>query len=210
MKQRKVLFLGPPGAGKGTQAKEVSAQFELAHISTGDMLRAEMGSGSALGQEVKSVVEAGNLVSDELMIAIVKERIAQADCVNGYILDGFPRTVVQAEELGKIASLDMAIEIHVDDEKLVERITQRRSCAQCHAISSAKNVSGDTCPNCGGTLLQREDDKEETVRNRLKVYHEQTQPLIDYYKQRGLLRSVDGDRPINVVRDEIAALLETL
>ena len=210
MKQLKILFLGPPGAGKGTQAKEISTQLSLAHISTGDMLRAERAAGSKLGQQVQSIMDSGGLVPDELVIAIVKERLQKPDCEQGYILDGFPRTVVQAQALDAIVPLDVAIDIEVDDERLVERISNRRTCPACGYITTAKDAPDGVCPLCGAQLIQRDDDQEKTVRNRLHVYHEQTEPLIDYYQKKGILHRVDGDRPVADVRTKIVAVLESL
>ena len=210
MKQLKILFLGPPGAGKGTQAKEISAQFALAHISTGDMLRAERAAGTELGNQVQSIMDSGGLVPDDLVIAIVEERLKKPDCEKGFILDGFPRTVVQAEALDKIVALDAAIDIDVEDEKLVARIGSRRSCTNCGLITTAKDAQNGRCSVCSAPLQQRDDDKEETVRNRLKVYHDQTEPLIAFYGAKGILHHIAGDRPVDTVRADIAGILESL
>lgn len=202
-----LIFVGPPGAGKGTQAKLVCKKFDIPHISTGDMLRAAMREGTELGMKAKEYIDAGQLVPDEVVIGLVKERLAMKDCRNGYLLDGFPRTVAQADELGEITDIDHVIMVDVADEKLVSRIAGRRSCSSCPAIYHVSTYNKMTCRECGGDIIQRPDDREETVRNRLKVYHEQTKPLISYYREKKLLNAVDGDRDIQDVFDDICAVL---
>lgn len=205
-----LVFLGPPGAGKGTQAERVCARFNLAHISTGDMLRQEMRAGTELGSQAKAVVEAGGLVSDAIIIAMVEKRLQAADCKNGFLLDGFPRTIAQADALGRLTAIDLAVNIDVPEAVLVDRISGRRMCAQCGAGYHVSLYAKDTCEKCGAKLYIRDDDKPETVKNRIAAYTEKTQPLIKYYEDKGLLQSVDGSRPLEQVQAEIAALLEKL
>ena len=187
-----IIFLGPPGAGKGTQAQLLTKELGIPQISTGDMLRKAMREGTKTGLEAKRYVESGGLVPDEVVIAIVKERLAEDDCKNGYMLDGFPRTVFQAEELSKFAKIDVAVDLDLPDEVIVQRLSGRRVCPVCNATYHISQLGGSTaCKNCGAELIQRKDDSEETIRNRLKVYTEQTAPLIDYYRGKGILRVVD-------------------
>ena len=187
-----IIFLGPPGAGKGTQAQLLTKELGIPQISTGDMLRKAMREGTKTGLEAKRYVESGGLVPDDVVIAIVKERLAEDDCQNGYMLDGFPRTVYQAEELSKFAKIDVAVDLDLPDEVIVQRLSGRRVCPACNATYHISQLGGSTvCKNCGAELIQRKDDSEETIRNRLKVYTEQTAPLIDYYRGKGILRVVD-------------------
>lgn len=187
-----IIFLGPPGAGKGTQAQLLTKELGIPQISTGDMLRKAMREGTKTGLEAKRYVESGGLVPDDVVIAIVKERLAEDDCKNGYMLDGFPRTVYQAEELSKFATIDVAVDLDLPDEVIVQRLSGRRVCPNCNATYHISQLGGSTvCKNCGAEVIQRKDDSEETIRNRLKVYTEQTAPLIDYYRQKGILRTVD-------------------
>ena len=187
-----IIFLGPPGAGKGTQAQLLTRELGIPQISTGDMLRKAMREGTKTGLEAKRYVESGGLVPDDVVIAIVKERLAEDDCKNGYMLDGFPRTVYQAEELSKFATIDVAVDLDLPDEVIVQRLSGRRVCPNCNATYHISQLGGSTvCKNCGAEVIQRKDDSEETIRNRLKVYTEQTAPLIDYYRQKGILRTVD-------------------
>ena len=203
----KLIFLGPPGAGKGTQAAEVAAKLNIAHISTGDMLRRAVRLGTPTGKQAKETIDAGKLVSDEIVIAMVEERIREADCVNGFLLDGFPRSVHQAEALEGFSAIDCVIEIDVADDKLLSRLTGRRVCKDCQGTFHISQLEKEVCPVCGGALYQRDDDKPETIENRLKVYHTQTAPLIAFYKERGLLKVVDGDdTPVNVTRAIFRAL----
>jgi len=205
----KILLLGPPGAGKGTQAVQMKERLQVPHISTGDMLRSAIARQTELGMQAKSYIDAGDLVPDELVIAIVKDRLAEADCANGYLLDGFPRTVAQAEALDQFAQLDMVLLIDANSEQLVKRISGRRVCPGCGSTFHVSRLQGqNVCPTCGRELIQREDDQEETVRNRLEVYAVKTQPLISYYQARGLLKSVNGDQSVEQVFSDICSLLE--
>ena len=188
-----IVFLGPPGAGKGTQAVRVSAALGIPQISTGDILRRAIKEQTKTGLEAKAFIDAGQLVPDAVVIAIVAERLAQADCQQGFILDGFPRTVPQAVALADITSLDAVVDIDLPDAELVARLSGRRVCLACggtYHVSALKGAT--TCAVCQAELIQREDDKPETVQNRLRVYHEQTAPLIGFYGERGLLKTVDG------------------
>ncbi len=203
----KLIFLGPPGAGKGTQAARIAAACGIAHISTGDMLRAEIRAGTPLGQAAKAVIDRGELVSDEIIVAMVEKRIAFEDCKNGFLFDGFPRTVAQADALAGITPVDAVVNIDVPGERLVSRISGRRMCPDCGAAYHVDSYALDTCA-CGGRLYQRDDDRAETVANRVRVYEKQTQPLIDYYAQRGLLCTVNGDDAIDCVTQSIQDVLK--
>jgi adenylate kinase len=210
-----LILLGPPGAGKGTQAEFLQQKFKLAKLSTGDMLRAAVRRSTELGKKADAVMKAGQLVSDDIMIALIRERIANTDCENGFILDGFPRTIGQAEALdGMLATmqkpLTMVIELTVDDAVLVERIAGRFSCTVCgagyHEQFKKPKVEG-VCDTCGATIFtRRKDDNRETVASRLEAYHAQTAPLLPYYKERGILKSVDGMADIADVTREIDGL----
>ena len=202
-----VIFLGPPGAGKGTQAVRMCERLGIPQISTGDILRRAMREQTPTGLAAKSYVDKGQLVPDSVVIDIVRERLAQEDCAGGYLLDGFPRTVPQAEALAQFAHIDAVIDIDVSDEKLIERLSGRRVCPACGGTYHISHLKGDTCEKCGGKLIQRDDDKAETVLSRLSVYHAQTAPLIDYYDARGLLRKVDGSAPMD---DCFSAILSAL
>jgi len=210
-----IVFLGPPGAGKGTQAKILIDKFGIPQISTGDMLREHRAKGTELGKKAQEYMDKGQLVPDEIILGMVKERLSQPDCAKGFILDGFPRTVAQAEALDKILSemgkkLDFALALVVPDELLVERLTGRRTCKGCgmmyHIKYKPPKVEGK-CDVCGGELYQRPDDNEETVRNRLKVYHESTAPLIDYYKKQGILKEIDGSKSIEEITAQLLQIL---
>ena len=203
----KLIFLGPPGAGKGTQAERVCEAMSIAHISTGDMLRAEMREGTELGLAAKSLIERGELVGDDVIIGMVKNRVTKPDCKNGFLLDGFPRTVAQADALAGISDIDYAVDIEVPSERLVARISGRRMCPDCGAAYHVSTHAEPTCSKCGATLYQRDDDKEETVMNRLKVYERSTAPLIAYYQNRGILKVIDGDQPVD---DVLKAVLEAI
>ena len=211
----KIIMLGAPGAGKGTQAKQSADKYSIPHISTGDIFRANIKNGTELGKKAKQYMDQGALVPDELTCDLVMDRIQQDDCKNGFVLDGFPRTIPQAEALdaalGKInEKMDYAIDVDVSDENIVNRMSGRRACLNCgatyHLISIPPKVEG-ICDRCGSEIVLREDDKPETVQKRLKVYHEQTQPLIDYYKNQGILKSVDGTQPMDEVFKAIVTIL---
>ena len=211
----KIIMLGAPGAGKGTQAKKIAAKYDIPHISTGDIFRANIKNGTELGNKAKTYMDQGLLVPDELVVDLVVDRVQQDDCKNGYVLDGFPRTIPQAEALDKaLAALgdkvDYAIDVNVPDENIVNRMGGRRACVGCgatyHLVYAPTKTEG-ICDVCGKELILRDDDKPETVQKRLNVYHEQTQPLIDYYTEAGVLREVDGTIDINDVFAEIVKIL---
>lgn len=213
----KLMLLGPPGAGKGTQAKRLEGAYNIIQLSTGDMLRAEVKSGSDLGRQAKEIMEAGGLVSDDLIINMISSRIDQDDCKKGFILDGFPRTTPQAEALDKMFSekgmqLDHVIEMKVDDEAMIERITGRYTCAGCGAgyhDEFQKPKAAGVCDKCGGTeFSRRADDNAETVRSRLQAYHDQTAPIISYYRQKGVLKSVDGMAAIDQVTKQLKEIID--
>ena len=211
----KIIMLGAPGAGKGTQAKKIASKYEIPHISTGDIFRANIKNGTELGKKAKSFMDQGLLVPDELTVDLVMDRIQKEDCKNGYILDGFPRTIPQAEALDQALKalgdkLDYAIEVDVPDENIVKRMAGRRACVHCgatyhivHAPTKVENI----CDVCGGDLILRDDDKPETVTKRLAVYHSQTKPLIDYYKEEGILATVDGTADLEDVFKAVVAIL---
>ena len=211
----KIIMLGAPGAGKGTQAKKIAAKYGIPHISTGDIFRANIKNGTELGKKAKSYMDQGLLVPDELTVDLVIDRLAQDDCKNGYILDGFPRTIPQAEALDAALAklgekMDYAIDVDVPDENIVSRMSGRRACTGCGAtyhIVYNPSKKGDCCEVCGEKLILRDDDKPETVQKRLNVYHEQTQPLIDYYTKQSILRTVDGTQDMNDVFAEIVKIL---
>ncbi|MCI6289740.1 MAG: adenylate kinase [Eubacteriales bacterium] len=204
----KLIFLGPPGAGKGTQATGVSTKLNVPHISTGDMFRSAIKNRTRTGLEAQRYMDNGQLVPDSVVIDMVRERLAMDDCKNGYLLDGFPRTVEQAEALESIASPDAVINIAVPDERLLSRLTGRRVCGKCQGTFHVSKLADEkVCPVCGGELIHRDDDKPETIKKRLSVYHEQTAPLIGYYTGNGKLKTVDGDnRPEDVLKAILASL----
>jgi adenylate kinase len=211
----KIIMLGAPGAGKGTQAKKIAAKYNIPHISTGDIFRANIKNGTELGNKAKTYMDQGLLVPDELVVDLVVDRVKQDDCVNGYVLDGFPRTIPQAEALDKALNaigekMDYAIDVDVPDENIVHRMSGRRACVGCGAtyhLEYAPTKTEGVCDVCGKELILRDDDKPETVKKRLGVYHEQTQPLIDYYTNAGILRTVDGTIDINDVFQAIVDIL---
>ncbi len=212
----KIIMLGAPGAGKGTQAKMIAAKYQIPHISTGDIFRANIKNGTELGMEAKKYMDQGQLVPDELTVKILLDRVAQPDCSEGYVLDGFPRTIPQAEvldnALNKLGdSIDFAVDVDVPDENIVRRMSGRRACLSCGATYHIEHIppkQEGVCDTCGQPLVLRDDDKPETVLKRLKVYHEQTQPLIDFYTKKGVLRSVDGTVDMNDVFEAIVNVLE--
>ena len=203
-----LIFLGPPGAGKGTQATGVSTKLNVPHISTGDMFRSAIKNETKTGLEAKSYMDKGQLVPDSVVIDMVRERLAMGDCENGYLLDGFPRTVEQAEALDTISTPDAVVNIEVADEKLLDRLTGRRVCGKCQGTFHISKLADEkVCPVCGGELIHRDDDKPETIKKRLQVYHDQTAPLIGYYSGNGKLKTVDGDnRPEEVLKAILASL----
>ena len=211
----KIIMLGAPGAGKGTQAKMIADKYGVPHISTGDIFRANIKNGTELGMEAKKYMDQGLLVPDERTGRMLLDRVAQDDCKNGYVLDGFPRTIPQAEvldsELTKLGDhIDYAINVDVPDENIVKRMSGRRACLTCGATYHIEHVppkKEGICDVCGSELVLRDDDKPETVKNRLNVYHEQTQPLIDFYTEKGVLKTVDGTVPMEEVFAAITAIL---
>ena len=211
----KIIMLGAPGAGKGTQAKMIADKYQIPHISTGDIFRANIKNGTELGKEAKKYMDQGLLVPDELTVKILLDRVAQPDCANGYVLDGFPRTIPQAEVLDKALTelnnkIDYAINVDVPDENIVKRMSGRRACVACGATYHIEHIppkKEGVCDKCGEPLILRDDDKPETVLNRLKVYHDQTQPLIDFYTGKGVLKSVDGTVDMQDVFASIVAIL---
>ena len=211
----KIIMLGAPGAGKGTQAKKIAAKYQIPHISTGDIFRANIKNGTELGKKAKTYMDQGLLVPDELTCDLVVDRIQQPDAANGYVLDGFPRTIPQAEELDKALksvndNLDYAIDVEVPDDNIINRMSGRRSCKDCGAIFHVQYnppKKENCCDVCGGELILRDDDKAETVKKRLDVYHEQTAPLIAHYKEAGSLHEIDGTQDIKVVFEEIKSIL---
>lgn len=211
----KIIMLGAPGAGKGTQAKQIADKYQIPHISTGDIFRANIKEGTELGTKAKTYMDQGLLVPDELVVELVADRIAKDDCKNGFVLDGFPRTIPQAkaldEALAKMGEkMDYAVDVDVPDENIISRMGGRRACVNCgatyHIVNIPTKVEG-ICDKCGKEVILRDDDKPETVQKRLQVYHEQTQPLIDYYKNQGILKSVDGTRPMDTVFADIIQIL---
>ena len=214
-----LILLGPPGAGKGTQARMLQEKYGLVQLSTGDLLRAAVAAGTEAGKQAKAVMDAGGLVSDEIVIAILKDRMTDADCKNGVILDGFPRTTVQAKALDALLAstgqrINAAISLQVNDEAMVERISGRSTCAGCgegYHDTFKPPLPGDTCAKCGGTeLTRRADDRAETVASRLEAYHAQTAPLITYYGDAGVLQTVDAMEEINHVATQMSSVVETV
>lgn len=211
----KIIMLGAPGAGKGTQAKKIADKYQVPHISTGDIFRANIKNGTELGKKAKTYMDQGLLVPDELVVDLVVDRLGQEDCANGCVLDGFPRTIPQAESLdaalaAKGEVIDYAIDVDVPDENIINRMSGRRACVACgatyHIVHIPTKVEG-VCDRCGESLILRDDDKPETVKKRLDVYHEQTQPLIDYYTSKNVLKSVDGTQDMETVFQAIVDIL---
>ncbi len=210
-----IILLGPPGAGKGTQAKKIQEYYSLPHISTGDILRENINNNTGLGLKAKSYMSRGELVPDELLITLIKDRLSKNDCRNGFLLDGYPRTIPQADALQMIMTesdkkLDAVVNISVDDEELIKRLSGRRMCkcgASYHISFNRPEIEG-ICDACKGNLYQREDDKPEAIRNRLEVYKKQTQPLIDYYDTKKLLKNIDGSKEIAQIFEDIRTVLD--
>ena len=211
----KIIMLGAPGAGKGTQAKQIADKYSIPHISTGDIFRANLKAGTELGKKAKEYMDQGLLVPDELTCDLVMDRIAQDDCKNGFVLDGFPRTIPQAEALDAALTkinqkMDYAIDVDVPDDNIINPMSGRRACLNCgatyHIVSIPTKQEG-ICDRCGNQVVLRDDDQPETVKKRLNVYHEQTQPLIDYYQKQGILKSVDGTQPMESVFGAIVEIL---
>ncbi|GAA6292129.1 adenylate kinase [Enterocloster asparagiformis] len=211
----KIIMLGAPGAGKGTQAKKIAAKYQIPHVSTGDIFRANIKNGTELGMKAKSYMDAGGLVPDEITIGMLLDRIHEADCENGYVLDGFPRTIPQAESLtqalaGMEEKIDYAVNVDVPDENIISRMSGRRACLNCgatyHIVYNPPKQEG-VCDVCGDKLVLRDDDKPETVQKRLSVYHDQTQPLIEYYEKAGVLKQVDGTQDMEAVFQDIVKIL---
>ncbi|MBF0191154.1 MAG: adenylate kinase [Magnetococcales bacterium] len=210
-----LIFMGPPGAGKGTQARQIADKYGIPQLSTGDMLRAAVKAGTPVGLQAKAAMESGGLVTDAIVVGIIGDRIAEPDCAKGFILDGFPRTVGQAQALDTMLverglKIDQVIDITAADEALVGRITGRRTCGQCsegYHIQFKPTARENVCDKCGGALVTRADDTEETVRNRLSVYHAQTAPVLDFYRGKGEIKTVDGMQDMGVVFDALCAII---
>lgn len=211
----KIVMLGAPGAGKGTQAKMIASKYQIPHISTGDIFRANIKNGTELGKKAKTYMDAGDLVPDELVCDLVVDRIQQDDCTEGFILDGFPRTIPQAEALTNALNaieqkMEYALNIDVPDENIIHRMAGRRACVGCGAtyhVEFNPPKTADVCDVCGDALILRDDDKPETVTNRLNVYHEQTKPLIDYYEKQGIVHTIDGTQTMDEVFSDIRKIL---
>lgn len=205
----KLILLGAPGSGKGTMAQKLTTDLGIPQISTGDIFRKNLKEETPLGLQVKSIMATGALVPDEITIEIVKNRLAEADCANGYILDGFPRSLVQAEALDTFQDVDFAVNLDVDKETVVRRLSGRRFCPDCNGTFHVSTLENEAvCPNCGGKLIIRQDDSEATVRERLKVYDKTTFPLLDYYQKQGKLLTVDGNGTVDEVYDRILSVLK--
>lgn len=211
----KIIMLGAPGAGKGSQASRIATEYQLPHISTGDIFRANLKEETELGKKAKSFMDKGELVPDDITIAMLLERIHKEDCKNGYILDGFPRTIPQAEALKealakKNEKIDLALDVEATDELIIKRMAGRRTCPACGAIYHIVTLppkEEEKCDRCGADLIQRKDDNEETVKNRLKIYHEITEPLISYYKKEGILEEIDGAEDLDKVFEKVKTII---
>ena len=210
MVKKRIILMGPPGTGKGTQAKLLSEQYHIPHISTGDMFREAIAKKTELGMKAKKLMDAGEYVPDEIVMGMVKERLQQKDCKEGFLLDGVPRTTVQVESLKEITPIDVVIELETRDDVIVKRLSSRRQCKGCNAIygMDLKPRKKGTCDKCSGVLFQREDDKEDTVRKRLTVYQEKTKPILDHYQRQKKLVKVDGEQPIPEILQNITFILE--
>jgi len=211
----RLILLGPPGAGKGTQAKMLMEKFQIPQVSTGDILRKAVQEGAELGKQAKICMDAGKLVQDDIVIGLIKERIVEADCKGGFILDGFPRTIIQAEKLTETLkemslSMDAVVDFEVDNEELVNRLTGRGTCADCGAMfhkTSRPPAKSGICDGCGGALYQREDDKEETIKKRLEVYQDETAPLKEFYRKQGNLKTAQGYGTVEEIFSRICAMV---
>jgi len=209
----KLIIFGPPSAGKGTQAQRLSKDYGLPQVSTGDLLRDAVAKQTPLGVKIKSYLDTGKLGPDDLIVQLIKERVSKPDCSNGYLLDGFPRTMGQAVELDRMTAIDLVLNIVVDHESLVERAVGRRICRKCNAVYHVKfnqSKTAGVCDKCGGELIQRDDDKEQTVRNRLKVYQDQTAPLIEHFRKKGNIVDVDGSKGIEEVYSQMTRAIKAL
>jgi adenylate kinase len=210
----KLILLGPPGSGKGTYAQRLTPKYGIPQVSTGDLLRNAVAKGTPLGKKADAFMKAGDLVPDDIVIQLLKERIAQKDCAKGFILDGFPRTVAQAEALGKIMAIDKVVNLAVPDSVVIYRLTGRRTCEKCQKIFNVNTLppkKAGVCDECGGKLVQRKDDTKETVKERLRIYKEKTQPLIDYYRKKGILADVEckqADVPPEIIVEKIIKALK--
>ncbi|MCH5162690.1 MAG: adenylate kinase [Clostridiales bacterium] len=203
-----IIIMGAPGSGKGTQAAMICKAHDIPHVSTGDLLRKNIADGTELGKKAKAYMDAGQFVPDELVIALLKARIAESDCKKGFLLDGFPRNAAQAEVLDGIVKIDVALYLETDLDALADRVASRRVCPKCGYSTSAAAAPDGKCKECGETLIIRDDDKREVVENRLKVYAEKTAPLVDYYKAKGVLKTVNGMNAIDKVNADIEAILK--
>ncbi len=209
----KLIFLGPPGAGKGTIASELSKKMGIPHISTGDLFRKSIKNQTVLGQKVQKIIESGDLVPDALTVAMVKERLNNPDVENGYILDGFPRTIMQADSLSQFSEIDSVINFVIQDEQVIERLAGRRICKNCgegYHIETLKPQKEGICDKCGEELVKRPDDAPEAIKNRLDVYYESTEPLIEYYKDKNKLKDIDGSGSVDAVMAETEAVISTI
>jgi adenylate kinase len=209
----KLVIFGPPSAGKGTQAQKLSKQYGIPQVATGDLLRKAVADKTPLGLKIKSYLDQGKLGPDEVIVQLIKERVAKPDCKNGFLLDGFPRTMGQAKELERMTDIDLVLSIVVDFDALVERAVGRRTCPKCSAVYHVKfnpPMNEGICEKCGSKLIQRDDDKEETVRNRLKIYQEQTAPLIEYYRKKGKLVDIDGSGGIDAVYSQMVKAISNM
>jgi adenylate kinase len=204
----KIILLGAPGAGKGSQAEKLKEALSIPHISTGDAFRTNIKNGTEIGVYAKSFIDKGLLVPDEVTIKIVESRLKEADCKNGFLLDGFPRSIPQAEALGKITKIDYVLNVQVDLEVVLKRLTGRRTCSACGGIYHTSTHNGENCDKCGANLIVRDDDKEEAILKRLEVYNKTTQPLIDYYSQKGCLVDVNGNASVEDTFQEILSILK--
>ena len=209
----KLVLLGVSGAGKGTQAKNIVKRYNIEHISTGDILREHIKNQTPIGEKIQHIIDSGNLVDDELVIEIVKEKLSRPECKNGYILDGFPRTLKQAIALSEFEDIDKAIYVMVDDRVVIERLTGRWICPDCAEMYHIKNlppINAGICDKCGSPLVQREDDKAETVKERLRIFHELTEPIIDYYMEQHKLFAIPGHGNIDIITNSILHTLDDL